>query len=146
MAIADLLPLLTSEASRDGIAQLVVGAVVRDQRRILVLRRPADDFMGAIFELPSGKVNPGETLDIALAREVKEETGLDVTAITGYLGHFDYLSGSGMPSRQFTFTVDVADTAPVVLTEHDEYRWHLEIEDAPVTDAVKKILAAVPAR
>lgn len=114
--------------------------VVQHSGRVLLLRRPADDFMGGIYELPSGKVDPGEDLHTALVREVREETGLDITAVTAYLGSFDYLSGSGKTSRQLTFAVDVAATAPVVLTEHDEYRWHPLTQDAPVTDAVQSVL------
>ncbi len=64
--------------------------------------------MGGIFELPSGKVEPGEALDSALIRKVEEETGLHVTAVRDYLDSFDYASGSGKKSRQFNFAVDVA--------------------------------------
>lgn len=144
MNLAELLPRLTAEAARDDIVQLVVGAVVRENDTVLLLRRPADDFMGGIYELPSGKVDPGEDLHSALVREVQEETGLNVAAITGYLGHFDYLSSSGKTSRQFTFTVKVTATGPLTLTEHDEHRWHPVAEEPPVTDAVRQILAARP--
>jgi hypothetical protein len=53
-----------------------------------------------------------------------------------------HLSGRGKTSRHFTFTVEVAATVPVVLTEHDEHHWHPFTGEAPVTDAVKKILDA----
>jgi 8-oxo-dGTP diphosphatase len=110
-----LLAELVTQAEHDGIQQLVVGGIVRNGDAVLLLRRPEDDFIGGIFELPSGKVEPGEALDAALIREVKEETGLDVSAIQHYLGSFDYTSGSGRPSRQFNFVVDVAAAEPVVL-------------------------------
>ncbi len=97
--------------------------------------------MGGIYELPSGKVEPGEVLDQALIREVKEETGLDIESITNYLGSFDYSSGSGKKTRQFNFTVAVTVTRPVVLQEHDEYRWAPVSEEPPVTDAVKEVLS-----
>jgi len=96
--------------------------------------------MGGIYELPSGKVEPAEALDVALIREVEEETGLKVASIEQYLGSFDYLSGSGKKSRQFNFVVEVRATEPVRLTEHDEYQWALLTEDPPVTDAVKDVL------
>ncbi|QIS17158.1 NUDIX domain-containing protein [Nocardia terpenica] len=141
MVHTSLLSQLTSQATRDEVQQLVVGAIIRFDGKVLLLRRPADDFMGGIWELPSGKVEPGEALDQALIREVKEETGLDVTRITDYLGDFDYESGSGKKSRQFNFTVEVASAEPVVLQEHDAYTWTNLTEEPPVTDAVKQVLA-----
>ncbi|CAM4042097.1 NUDIX domain-containing protein [Nocardia ninae] len=135
-----LLEALASDAERDQVQQLVVGAVVAHDGKVLLLQRPADDFMGGIWELPSGKVDPGETLDQALIREVKEETGLDIAGIRKYLGEFDYQSGSGKKSRQFNFTVDVIDPEPVELTEHDAYTWTSLSEDPPVTDAVREVL------
>ncbi|MDQ3578092.1 MAG: NUDIX domain-containing protein [Actinomycetota bacterium] len=135
-----LLDQLTAEAKADGVQQLVVGGIVRSGDTVLLLRRPADDFMGGIYELPSGKVDPGEALDAALTREVKDETGLDVTAIGEYLGSFDYQSGSGKLSRQFNFSADVTATEPVVLTEHDKHLWSPLTAEPPVTDAVKTVL------
>lgn len=141
MVDSSLLEQLTADATRDDVQQLVVGAVLQSGDKILLLQRPADDFMGGIWELPSGKVEPGEALDQALIREVKEETGLDVTRIARYLGEFDYQSGSGKKSRQFNFAVDVAAAEPVELQEHDAYAWTNLTEEPPVTDAVKQVLA-----
>jgi 8-oxo-dGTP diphosphatase len=109
---------------------------------VLLLKRPTDDFMGGIYELPSGKVEPGEALDETLKREVAEESGLVVTALRKYLGHFDYISGSGKKSRQFNFAVTVDAPEPVVLTEHDAYQWASLNEEPPVTEAVKGVLVA----
>jgi 8-oxo-dGTP diphosphatase len=134
-----LLERLVAEAELDDVAQLVVGAVIEDDDRVLLLKRPVDDFMGGIFELPSGKVEQGEDLKTALAREVEEETGLQVTVATAYLGSFDYTSGSGKKSRQFNFVVVVDAPEPVVLQEHDEYRWAPIDDELPVTDAVRAV-------
>lgn len=141
MELAPLFEELNAEAERDGVQQLVVGAVVQHDGKVLLLQRPDDDFMGGIFELPSGKVEAGEALDAALKREVKEESGLDVAAIRDYLGSFDYTSGSGKKSRQFNFAVDVVSPEPVELQEHDAYTWTPLTEEPPVTDAVKGVLS-----
>ncbi|MBF6332495.1 NUDIX domain-containing protein [Nocardia transvalensis] len=141
MMHASLLGQLTADAARDGVQQLVVGAVVQFNGKVLLLRRSADDFMGGIWELPSGKVEPGEALDQALVREVKEETGLHVTQIAHHVGDFDYRSGSGKKSRQFNFAVDVVSAEPIVLQEHDAYTWTALTEEPPVTDEVKQVLA-----
>ena len=131
---------LVAAAADDGIEQLVVGAVVADGERVLLLRRPADDFLPGLWELPSGKVEPGEDLHAALAREVEEETGLRVAGVGAYLGSFDYRSGSGRRSRQFTFATSCGPGPAVVLTEHDEFRWSGPGDDPEVTAEVRTIL------
>ena len=132
---------LADDARSDGVHQLVVGAVIANDGHVLLLRRLESDFMGGIYELPSGKVEPGETLDTALRREVQEETGLDVATIDGYLGSFDYTSANGKKSRQFNFTTSVTVIRPVRLQEHDTYLWAPPAAETPVTDAVKNVLA-----
>jgi 8-oxo-dGTP diphosphatase len=141
MAPDDLLSDLTGQAAQDGVEKLVVGAVIERDAHVLLLHRPRQDFMGGIYELPSGTVEPGEALDVALVREVEEETGLDVDAIGAYLGAFDYTSASGRRTRQFTFAVAVHTTGPIILTEHDEYCWSELGGQLPVTDAVRDLLA-----
>ena len=137
---------LVADAQRDGVQQLVVGAVIDDDGRVLLLRRPGDDFMGGIWELPSGKVEPGETLEQAVVREVEEETGLQVTGVGRYVDSFDYRSGSGKLSRQFNFAVECDASEPVRLTEHTAHSWAALGAAAPVTDAVAQTLASYRAR
>ncbi len=62
----------------------VVGAVIEEVGTILLLKRPADDFRGGTWELPSGNLKPADAdLLAALHREVTEETGLPIAEITG---------------------------------------------------------------
>lgn len=140
MAGASMLAQLAASARSDGAQHLVIGAVIASDGKVLLLRRPASDFMGGIYELPSGNVEPGETLDAALRREVHEETGLDIISITSYLGSFDYTAASGKKSRQFNFAAEVATVEPVQLREHDAYVWAAPDADPPVTDAVRDVL------
>lgn len=58
--------------------QIVVAFVARPDGRILVRPRAGDPAMEGVWELPGGKIAPGEPHPAALAREVREETGLDV--------------------------------------------------------------------
>lgn len=137
-----LLDDLTRTAERDGIAKTVVGAVITDaDGKVLLLHRPADDYLGGLWELPSGGVDDGETLIEALRREVAEETGLAVGTVGEYLGHFDYRSGSGRATRQFNFTANVTETgATVKLTEHDDHLWADDGQQRQVSSAVQAVL------
>ncbi len=54
----------------------VAVAVVRRGDRVLIARRPDGVHQGGLLEFPGGKVEPGETVQQALRRELAEETGL----------------------------------------------------------------------
>ena len=58
---------------------LTVRGVVKKEGKTLILRRhPKSRNNPHKYELPGGKVDPGEFFDVALIREFKEETNLDV--------------------------------------------------------------------
>jgi len=56
---------------------VAVGAVILDGDRVLLIQRGQEPLKGE-WSLPGGAVEVGETLQAALAREVREETSLDV--------------------------------------------------------------------
>jgi 8-oxo-dGTP pyrophosphatase MutT (NUDIX family) len=58
---------------------VAVCAVIRDGDRVLALRRaPTKDAGAGLWETVSGRVRPDEPLLDAMAREIAEETGLEV--------------------------------------------------------------------
>jgi 8-oxo-dGTP diphosphatase len=53
-------------------------ALVDADGRVLIAQRPAGKSMAGLWEFPGGKVDPGETPEAALVRELEEELGIDV--------------------------------------------------------------------
>lgn len=135
---------LLGKARAEGISRFVVAAVVIKTQTILLLRRKPTDFMGGIYELPSGQVEPGESLGEALLRELKEETGLELARREQYVGTIDYFSKSGEPTRQFNFLATVQEHSGIRLTEHDDYVWvdKSHLEQLPMSEETRSTVRA----
>jgi 8-oxo-dGTP diphosphatase len=69
---------------------LVVAGIITDSfGRILLAQRPPGKRLAGLWEFPGGKVEPGESEESALHRELQEELGLRVRLVEN-LGHFPY--------------------------------------------------------
>ena len=117
------------------------GIVKNKDNEILILRRhPKSRTNPHKWELPGGKVDPGEFFDEALVREIKEETNLD-----GAVGDFyeaiqdDYVHKRTvqviMYLKNITGNVAISD-------EHDDWMWaNLEkIKTLELSTAFEKVL------
>ena len=60
--------------------QVAVGVVKNPEGKILISLRHAELHQGGLWEFPGGKIDASETAESALARELKEELNIDVTA------------------------------------------------------------------
>jgi len=65
-------------------------ALIDADGRVLLARRPEGKAMAGLWEFPGGKLQAGETPEVALIRELKEELGIDVSA--GCLAPFTFAS------------------------------------------------------
>ena len=59
---------------------VVAAALIDADGRVLLAQRPEGRPMAGLWEFPGGKVEPGETPEAALIRELREELGLDTWA------------------------------------------------------------------
>lgn len=59
---------------------VVAAALTNERGEILLQKRPMGAQMGGLWEFPGGKLDPGETPEIALVRELEEELGIIVAA------------------------------------------------------------------
>lgn len=108
------------------VTQVVVGAVIIDQQKVLLQRNSNESVYPNLWELPSGKKNPLETTGDALVREVREETGLTVTqAVPFYV--FDYHIDKSLEIRdsvQINYLTVVANPQSVAISqEHQNFAW-----------------------
>lgn len=57
---------------------VAAAALVDRDNRVLISKRPEGKSLAGLWEFPGGKVDPGETPEEALRRELKEELGIEV--------------------------------------------------------------------
>ncbi len=57
---------------------VAVGAIFNNQGKVLIGQRAKRSHQGGLWEFPGGKLKPGESVQAALARELKEELGIRV--------------------------------------------------------------------
>ncbi|MGV0026071.1 A/G-specific adenine glycosylase [Phormidesmis priestleyi] len=53
-------------------------AVIWNNQQILIDRRKSDGLLGGLWEFPGGKVEPGETIEACIQREIQEELGIEI--------------------------------------------------------------------
>lgn len=59
------------------IVLVAAAALINDKSEVLLAQRPDGKSMAGLWEFPGGKVEPGETPEFALMRELEEELGIE---------------------------------------------------------------------
>jgi 8-oxo-dGTP pyrophosphatase MutT (NUDIX family) len=135
---AAFLRILQTQAEGEG-RECVVGALITDAAgRVFVQKRSATRrlFPGC-WDIAGGHLEPGETLEQALVREIREETGWELARVLDVVDVFDWEmveDGRTLRKRDFEFLVEVAgDLERPRLQESKvtEYRW-ISAEDLDI--------------
>ncbi|MFR0358016.1 (deoxy)nucleoside triphosphate pyrophosphohydrolase [Streptomyces sediminimaris] len=100
---------------------VVVGAALLDGGRLLAARRSAPAELAGRWELPGGKVEPGETPEAALVRELREELGVDCETAERIPGEWPL--GSPYVLQVWAARLHPGSAGPQPLQDHDELRW-----------------------
>jgi 8-oxo-dGTP diphosphatase len=124
--------------------QLAVSATIFRDGKVLLVRRSHAPGKG-VYSLPGGRVEHGESLHTALAREVVEETGLKIE-IVGLAGWREVLptTPAGGHYVIMSFAARWLEREPVLNEEHDDFKW-LEpgnFGDLKLTDGLKEVIEA----
>jgi len=109
------------------IQKVVIGGVVIDDGKALIVQRASnEDFFPNHWELPGGKKEPLETIIKTVERELKEETGLDVSVIKP-LNTLNYTWESESEIKdatQINFLTKLTGEPNVKLSdEHQNFAW-----------------------
>jgi 8-oxo-(d)GTP phosphatase len=107
------------------VVQAAGGLVVRRQGgllQIVVVHRPVQHD----WSFPKGKLEAGETLDMAALREVREETGMTCELLR-FIGHTEYVDRKGRQKTVAYWIMAATAGSFSVNEEVDELRWmHLD--------------------
>ena len=116
--------------------EVVCGVIEDSEGRFLACLRPAGKHLGGLWEFPGGKIDPGESPDAALARELKEELAVDVEvgrALTPVVWNYGEITIRLQP-----FICRIV-SGELRALEHEELRWcvpgdfpHLPWADADI--------------
>jgi len=120
-----------------------VGAIVHDEGgRLLVVQRGRPPAAGR-WSLPGGRVEPGETSPDALVRELREETGLDVS-VGELVGEVELEGPAGVTYAIADFRCTVVGGELAAGDDAAAARWvdSAELSTLPVTDGLVAALTA----
>lgn len=115
----------------------MVGAAIVRGGRVLAARRTAPASAAGRWEFPGGKVEPGETEDDSLAREIEEELGVRIRVERWFASAEEI--GELYLLKVAVATIVAGEPAP---TEHDQIRWLArdELGDVDWLDADRPFL------
>ena len=108
----------------------VVAAIITKDKKIFATQRGYGDFKDG-WEFPGGKVEPNESPEQAIVREIKEELGADIR-ITGFLTTVEH----DYPNFHLSmdcFWVKLAEDSEVKLLEHEAAKW-LALDELDTVD------------
>ena len=99
----------------------VVAAVIKDENgKILITQRNLKKAQGGLWEFPGGKIEPNETRENAIVREIKEELDLDIQ-VENYISEkvFNY------PEKDINLIALECKKikGDIKLLEHEDYKW-----------------------
>lgn len=98
----------------------MTAALIPREGRLFLAQRPANKRFGLLWEFPGGKVEPGESLEASLVREIQEELSwsIQVGALFASIRHQE----PGLAIELHAFWCAIT-SGELTLREHTTYAW-----------------------
>lgn len=98
----------------------VTAAIIVKDKKVLIARRAPGEKHAGSWEFPGGKVEPGETPEVCLKRELAEEFGIDAEVQEYIISNlYEYPQGA---IRLLAYRVKILQ-GDIQLRVHDRYEW-----------------------
>ncbi len=132
-------------ASLSAMIDVVCGVIEDGDGRFLACLRPVGKHLGGLWEFPGGKVDPGESPESALVRELREELAVDVEVghpLAPVIWHYEERTIRLLPFRC------VIVSGELQAMEHEQLYWCLpgDFHDLRWADADVPVLREIEAR
>ena len=98
---------------------VVVAAAIERDGRYLAARRTRPEWAAGRWEFPGGKVEAGETEELALLREIREELGVEIEIERRVAGEWPLHDDLVL----HLYVASLVEGEPRPLDHHDELRW-----------------------
>ena len=98
----------------------VVAAVIRRDGRILITQRLDNVHLARLWEFPGGKVEAGESFEVALSREISEELGVKIRVKEEFFTTEHDYPGKSVRIHFFSCTLDEGEPAALDVAD---LRW-----------------------
>ena len=124
--------------------QIGVGVVWNEQGQILIDRRLQEGLLGGLWEFPGGKIEPGETVEDCIRRELQEELAIEVEVGNRLMTINHTYTHFKVTLNVFHCRHTAGEPQPI---ECDEVRWVevSELEEFPFPKANSQIIDAIKA-
>ena len=98
----------------------VVAAIIIKKDKFFIAQRNRNKHMGLSWEFPGGKVEEGESFEMALKREIKEELNIEID-IKNKLGEENYQDDK--INVKLHYYICSLDNGVITLSEHEDSAW-----------------------
>jgi mutator protein MutT len=130
------------------VGKVTASGIIIESAKVLLLKRlPTRKVWPSIWDVPGGTLEPFETVEQALRRELSEEVGLNVRSFE-YLDTVNEIEpASGMDYVNFMFVVTSWEGSPYNAApfEHEKLGWFSlrEVLELPMVASIRELVAQV---